>query len=62
MNYPTVSLVKGMPINVTDHTVRMDYVEKYSIEPALPSTLHLDPQTGDISGVVNVEIVPVTES
>ena len=54
--------MKGMPINVTDHTVRMDYVEKYSIEPALPSTLHLDPQTGDISGVVNVELVPVTES
>ena len=49
-----MSVLKGMPINVTDHSVLMDFVEKYSIQPALPSTLSLDPFTGDIVGTVNV--------
>ena len=49
-----MSVMKGMAINVTDHTVRMGFVEKYTIQPALPSTLSLNPFTGDIVGTVDV--------
>lgn len=47
-------MIKGMPINITDHTVRLGYVEKYTIQPDLPSTLSLNPVTGDIVGTVEV--------
>ena len=49
-----MSVMKGMAINVTDHTVRMGFVEKYTIQPALPSSLSLNPFTGDIVGTVDV--------
>ena len=49
-----MSVMKGMPINITDHTVRLGYVEKYTIQPDLPSTLSLNPITGDIVGTVDV--------